>query len=148
MATNPMVSQGTLNRVRASVIVPAYTNLNINSSHMSTKLLTGAPDEDFTEQPETATGIVNAPNPYVRYTVTVGILRTQALAYAWLQQAEATTAIGRIVIHSDTSAFPQIRIHNASIIKIDPGAYDGRDPIVDLVLRGIKYVNNDMWNFQ
>jgi hypothetical protein len=142
-----MVPQGVLNRVRASVIVPQYTSLNINSSHMSQKMLTGTPEEDFTEQPMTAVGVVNAPNPYVKYTVNVGILRTQALAYAWLQQAQTTVMVGRIVIHSDTSAFPQIRIHNASIIKIDPGAYDGRDPVVDLTLRGVFYVNNDMWSF-
>ncbi len=109
MATNPMVPQGNLNRVRASVIIPNYVTLNINSSHMSTRLVTVTFEEDFTEQPMTATGVVNAPNPYVMAQASVSILRTQALAYAWLSQAQTTTAIGRVVVHSDTSAFPQIR---------------------------------------
>ncbi len=145
MATNPMVPQGTLNRVRASVIVPNYSSLNINSSHMSKKFVTVTFDEDFADQPETAVGIVNSPKPYVMATVNVGILRTQALAASWLAQAQQDTQIGRVIVHSDTNAFPQIHVHNCSLLKSEPGPYDGMDPTVDLTIRGVFYPNNYVW---
>lgn len=147
MATNPQVSQGTLNKVRASVVVPSYTSLNIDSSHMSKKFVTAAPDGDATMQYETATGVVNSPDPYVMYTVTVGVLRTQNLSSSWQTQLQTQTAIGRVIVHPDSTAFPTITLYNASILKVEPGPFDGSDPTVDITIRGVVQVNSDLWNF-
>ncbi len=146
MATNPIVQQGTLNRVRASVVVPSYTNLNIDSSHMSRKFVTVTFDEDFVDQPMTATGIVNSPAPYVMATISVGILRTQSLSASWFTQAQTQSVLGRITVHPDTTTFPQITAYNCSILRLEPGAQDGTDPTVDLTIRGIFYPNSDLWN--
>jgi len=146
MATNPQIAQGTLNRVRASVVIPNYPTLNINSSHMGRDLLSLEFDEDFSEQIPTATGIVNSPAPYVMATCSINLLRSQALANAWIQQVETYALIGRIVIHSDTSAFPKRHVHNCSVLKANPGRMDGLNPTVDLVIRGVFYVNNNLWN--
>lgn len=34
MATNPLIPQGTLNRVRASVVWPSFPNLNVTASYL------------------------------------------------------------------------------------------------------------------
>ncbi len=142
---NPYVPQGLLNRVKASVIIPNFTSLNIASTYMSKKFVTVTFDDDFADQPETATGIVNSPKPYVMASVNVGLIRTQPLADSWLQQVQSDTQIGRVIVHSDSSTFPQLHIHNCSILKLEPGPYDGTDPTVDLLMRGVFYPNSYIW---
>jgi hypothetical protein len=147
MATNPQIALGTLNRLRTSAVFPGFTSLNITASYMSKKFIHVTLDENpFAEGIETATGIVVSPEPYVLGTVTIGLLRTTGLAAAWLAQAKATSVLGSMEIHSDTSAFPALTIHNAYIKTLDPGPYDGTNPETPLILRGVFYVNNDLWN--
>ena len=146
MATNPQVPQGTLNRVRCHVVIPSYATLNITSSNMGRNFAKISFEGPFVEQISTGTGIVTSPEPYVMATVNVGVLRTQSLAYSWLTQSQATSYLGNVVIHSDTSAFPAITLADVSIRDIDPGPFDGTDPIVRLDLRGVYYVNNNLWN--
>lgn len=146
MAANPMIIQGTLNRVLASVIVPSIPTLNITSSNMGKNLLSMEFDEDFTAQIGTATGVVNSPAPYVMSTVNISLLRSQSLSDSWIAQAISTAIIGQIIIVSDTSTFSKKTLNNTSIIKATPGRMDGTDPIVELHLRGVFYLNNNLWS--
>jgi len=146
MPTNPMVAQGTLNRARASVVVPNYTTLNITSSNMGMDFLSMEFEDDFGDQIKTGTGVVNSNAPYVIAVTTVNLLRSQALSLLWLQQAESQSNIGRIVVHSDTSAFSARKVHNNMVMKASPGRMNGTDPTVNVVIHGVYYVNNDLWN--
>jgi hypothetical protein len=100
---------------------------------------------NFVEQIETGTGAVRSPEPFVMATLTVSILRTQGLSAAWLAQAQDDGYIGLVNAHGDSSVFPVVSLNETVIRHIDPGAYDGTDPIVRLVLRGTFYVNGAMW---
>ncbi len=142
---NPMVAQGTLNRLKASVTFPSLSGLNITSPYMSKHFVTVSFDGDFDNLIETATGGVTSPEPYVMATVSVGILRTQALASQWLAQAQAISDIGEMSVFSDTAAFPEIDLHNAILKHLDTGTYDGTDPVVKLTFKGIFYANNNLW---
>lgn len=146
MATIPLIQQGTLNRVRTSVVIPSYTNLSITSSYMGKNFAHLQPEGPLVDQVETATGIVNSPVPYVMMKCVVDILRTQSLAEAWLQQIQVNSVIGEVITHADTSAFSAITINNASVVEFDPGAFDGKDPVFRLTLRGVFYSNNTLWN--
>lgn len=146
MATNPNISQGTLNRVRASIIVSAFPSLNILSSYMGKNFVSLHPDGPWVQQIETGTGIVTSPEPYIMFNIAVGILRSQPLADAWLAQAEATVYLGTVTVHSDTSAFPARKFRDVSITHYDPGVFDGADPVVALTLRGKFNINNNLWN--
>lgn len=143
---NPLISQGTLNRIRCSIIIPDFSSLNITSAYMGKNFATITFGGDFTTQIETATGVVNSPEPYVMTTVSVGILRTQSLASAWFSQLQDSTILGTVTIHSDTSAFPAISLVETSATGFNPGAYDGADPVSALTLRGVFYTNNSLWN--
>ena len=147
MATNPLVPQGTLNRVRCSIVVPSFTNLNITSAYMGKSMATITFDEAaWVDQIQTATGVVTSPEPYVMATINVGILRTQSLAQSWITQATNTGVIGDVIIHSDTASFSAISLADVVIKSFDPGSYDGIDPVSKLVLRGTFYINNNLWN--
>ncbi|WP_181163843.1 hypothetical protein [Burkholderia gladioli] len=146
MATNPLVSQGTLNRIRCSILVPNFTSLNITAPYMGKSFARIALEGDFTDQTGTATGLVNSPAPYVPATITVGILRTQALSSAWRAQWESNSVLGQVKINSDSAAFDAFTLYDTAIRHFDPNAFDGMDPVCMLVLRGSYPINNDLWN--
>jgi hypothetical protein len=147
MATNPQIALGTLNRLRTSLVVPNFPTLNVPASYQSKRQIHVTLDENpFVLGIETATGTVNSPEPYVMGTVNVGLLRSQGLSFSWMTQAKATGNIGDIEIHSDTSVFSALTVHNAFIVRVDPGPYNGQDAEVSLVIRGTFYVNSDLWN--
>ncbi len=146
MATNPMVPQGSLNKVRAHIVVPNFPTLNVSPSYMGEDGFSLEMDEDFVRQIKTQTGLVNSPEVFVEATCTINLLRTQALSLQWMQQAENTAQIGRIVAHSDSAAFTGRTVHNCSILKVVPGRMNGTTATVDATLRGAYYVNNSMWS--
>ncbi|ATF87571.1 hypothetical protein CO712_20925 [Burkholderia gladioli pv. gladioli] len=124
-----------------------FTGLNVTAPYMSKSFVRVAFGGKFVEKIGTATGAVNSPEPYVITTVTVGLLRTQSLSNAWMLQAQTSGNIGSVTIHSDTSAFDPIALTNTTIADIDPGAFDGTDPVVRLTLEGIFYINNNLWSY-
>jgi hypothetical protein len=146
MASNPLVPQGTLNRVRTSVVVPAYTNLNVSAPYMGKQMARLNFEGNFSDLIGTATGAVESDEPYVFATLAISLLRTQALASAWLSQVQAGSGVGDITSYSDSSAFDAITLNNCVVQSIDPGAWDGTDPVVRVTLRGTFIVNNNLWN--
>jgi hypothetical protein len=144
---NPYLNAGPLNRVRCHIVVQAIPTLNIQSSSMGKSFAHIEFEGDFVQQIETATGVVDSPEPYVMATITVGILRSQALSAAWLAQVQNTGVLGDVTIHSDTSVFPAITINDTAVRSLSPGSYDGTDPVVRLVLRGTYNVNAALWSF-
>lgn len=147
MANVPVVAQGVLNRVRCSVIVPGNPALNITAPFMGRSFAKIEFEGDFVQQIETGTGAVRSPEPFVMATISVGLLRTQSLASAWMAQAQTNGGLGDVTIHSDTAAFQPITVNETVIRHLDPGAFDGTDPIVRLTLRGTFPLNSDMWSF-
>lgn len=148
MATNPLIAQGTLNKVRCSIIIPANPSLNITASYMSKSMATVSLEGDISHLIPTGTGGVYSPEPFVMVSITAHLLRTQALTNSWRQQFEATANIGDIAVHSDTSAFPSYHFRSGVIQHFNQGSYDGEDPTAMLVMMAIYDVNSDMWNFQ
>lgn len=49
-------------------------------------------------------------------------------------------------MYPDAASFPPITLQNCGIDHIDPHAYDGRDPVVQVVIRGDFFANSDMWS--
>lgn len=142
---NPLVQQGTLNRLRSTVTLPSHSSLNITPSYMGPQFVTVAFDGNFDNLIETATGGVSSPEPYVMATVTVSILRTQGLSASWVAQSQSLSNLGDVSIFPDTTAYPEIDLKECVLQHIDPGAFDGKDPVVRLTIRGIYYINNDLW---
>lgn len=144
---NPYLAAGPLNRVRCSVVVTSTPTLNITSQFMGKSFAHIEFEGDFVQQIEVGTGVVNSPEPYVMATITVGLLRSQGLSAAWLAQSQDTGILGDVTIYSDTSVWPAIALSDTAIRTINPGAFDGTDPIVRLALRGTFLINSALWSF-
>ncbi len=148
MATK--VSQGTLNLIRSSLVVPSYTNLSITPEYMDKEMLGIQFDDDGTLQYDTATGIVNSPQPYVKATVTCTILKTQGLSALWFEQFQSQTVLGTVIVHPDddpSTGWPVIRVHSTALLRPQPGKFNGTDPGVVLTMTGKVNANSSLFSF-
>lgn len=143
---NPQITQGVLNRVRTSLIVPSNTGLSVTAPYLGKSMINVEFEGNFSEQIDTGTGMVRSPEPYVACTITMGLLRSQALSATWLAQAQTDTYLGAVTAHSDSSVYPSIPLVDAVIRNIRNGAFDGADPVVQVTIRGTFYVNGAMWS--
>ena len=146
MATNPLVPQGTLNRVRTAVILPNFTNLNVTAPYMGKSMARVNFEGNFADLIGTATGAVTSPEPYVFATLSVSLLRTQALANQWIAQLKKYSSVGLVKTYGDSAAFDAIELDQCVVTTVDPGAFDGSDPVARFVLKGVFYINSDLWN--
>jgi hypothetical protein len=143
---NPNVQQGTLNRVRGSIIIPNFPLLKITAPFLGESFISMDLEGEFVTKTKTATGTVDGPEPYVMAHITVGLLRSQALANNWMEQAKSTCELGTIYIHSDSAAFQKQTVHNVSLMKLPPGEFNGKSPEVKLALVGTFFINNNLWS--
>jgi hypothetical protein len=141
----PLTVQGNLNRVATHIVVAAYPYLNANASYLGKSLAVCTFEPPFTDQIETATGIVNSPKPFVMSTIVISLLRSQSLAAAWLGQVQANSYLGAVTAFPDSSVFPAIALTNASITELDPGAFDGMDPVTKVTVKGTFLLNASLW---
>lgn len=147
MATgNPQIPQGLLNRVRGSVVFPAFPTLNITAAYVAEEGISLDINDDGTDQIKTMTGVVNSPSPFVLATATIHVLKTQALGESWAQQFQSNGQIGRMVIHTDAATLSQYRVHNCSILKVQPGSMAGKNPSLILTIRGVYNINDYIWS--
>lgn len=142
---NPLVQQGLLNRILTSVVVAGFPQLSVTASNMTKSLASLEFDDDGVDQIGTATGIVNSPKPYVMATVMLNILRSQTVAAAYLAQWQLNAFLGTVNVFSDSTTFPAISLAQCSIMRPDPGTFDGQDPTVKVTLKGIYYINSSLW---
>jgi hypothetical protein len=141
----PLSAQGNLNRVATHVVVVSQPQLNANASFLGKSLAVATFEGPFTNQIETATGIVNSPKPFVMAQIVLNLLRSQSLSGLWISQVQSGTYLGTVIAYPDSTVFPAIQLTNASVTEIDPGAFDGADPAVKVTVKGTFYINASLW---
>lgn len=146
MATNPLIAQGTINRLRASIQVANYAQLNITAPYLGKAGINLALEGDMTVFIPTMTGTATSGEPYVMATITVNLIRSQALANTYKTQYEASTVIGDIVLTPDTTTLDQFTFHNCAIQSVRELPLTGDDAGFVVVIRGYYAINNNLWN--
>jgi hypothetical protein len=147
MAGNPLILQGVLNRLRGSVLVPTFPVLNITSGFLGKMGIRLALEGVATQTPETMTGMVTSPEPYMPANITIHLLRTQNLGALWRAQLEQqTSALGPVTVVPDTSVWPHYDFQNVSITNIPEMAFDGTNPEFVITLRGTYPINAALFN--
>lgn len=145
MAGNPLVPQGTLNRVRTAIVFSNYPALNITAPYMGASFAQLSFAGQYGLALPTGTGVVTSNEPYVMANVTVGLLKSQALAQEWLSQVQLNCAIGPVTTYGDSATIPPIYLDNCIVTDWEPSAYDGKDPVIRLTIHGVFYTNSSMW---
>lgn len=146
MAVNPLVSQGTLNRVRGSVIVPNFPGLTITAPFLGKAGISLGLEGESTTYIPTQTGAVTSPEPYMMASVRIALLKTQNIAAQYKSQMENTTLIGDITVITDATTLPNYSIVNCSIENVAELSFSGDDAVFMVTLKGYYIINNAMWN--
>lgn len=143
---NPLISQGTLNRIRASVSLTDYPALNVTASFLAKEGVSLAIEGEMTTFVPTLTGAATSGEPYVMCTLTLNLLRTQGLASSYKSQMEASTQIGEITVKPDATTLPDYVLENCAIEGVQELMFNGTDPGYRVRIRGYYLINNNLWS--
>jgi hypothetical protein len=144
MASN-LTPQGSLNRLRASVVVASYPQLNVIPPNLGKEGIGLAFEGGTTTYIDTLTGAVTSPEPYQRVTVTAALLRTQNLANLYKIQLELDARIGDLTVRADSSNMQPWYLTNCSIMSVAELKFDGTAPEFRVTLGGVYYINSALW---
>jgi hypothetical protein len=149
MATNPLVSQGTLNRLRANVIWVTNPQLNVTAPYLGREGIHLALEGEATEYINTMTGAVTSPNPYLKISMTLHLLKPQTLANLYKLQMEFQSIIGDGIVRPDVT-FPGLTplpLINCSIQSVRELSFAGDDAGFAVVIGGYDEINTFLWDF-
>jgi hypothetical protein len=146
MAGNPLVPQGTLNRLRGSLILSDFPALNVTASFLGKEAITMLFETEASQQIQTMTGTVTSPEPFQMVLVSAHVLKTQALSNAYKAQIEKNTNIGDLQVKSDASTLSNYQLANCSIVGVEPLDTTGTKPDFIVKIRGTYYINSDLFN--
>lgn len=143
---NPLVDQGTLNRLIGSVSVPSFPALNITASYLGKEGINLALEGSATTHIEVMVGNVLSGEPYRMCSVTVELLKSQALADAWKRQEELLSLIGDITVRPDTKTLSPYQIVNCGIDGVRDLKFNGTVAGYAVMIKGIYRVNSSLFD--
>jgi hypothetical protein len=142
---NQQIQQGTLNRLLASVVYANYTQLNVTAGYLSREAISLSFDGDTSLLIGTLTGAVTSPEPYIYGTVTMHLLRTQALGNAYKTQIETNTTLGSVTVYPDTQVLSPFQLNNCVLMSVQETAFDGNQAGLVVRLRGVYNINSTLF---
>ena|ERR1019366_642533 len=148
MATNPMISQGTLNRLRGSITIPNFPQLNVTAPYLGRPGVKIGFEGDITKYLPQMTGSVTSQEPYVQAEVTAVLLKTQGLSDLYKTQMELSSLLGDITVRPDVGpgGVTLWQFSNCSIMRVDELTFNGEDAGFPIHISGYWSVNAALWN--
>jgi hypothetical protein len=146
VAGNPLIDQGTLNRIIASVSWTSFPSLNVTAPFLNKAAIRLALDGESTLFLPTLTGAVTSPEPYMMITATINLLKTQGLAAQYKAQMELQSKIGDGVVRPDTTILPPYDIVNCAIQTVREMDYGGGDAGWAVTVRGYYNINSSLFS--
>lgn len=138
---NPLIVQGNLNRLLGNVIFPLLPYLNVTSPYLGKGGISFSFDGDASQLIGTMTGAVTSAEPYVFGTVTIHLVRSQALANTFKTQLLSNTLLGPVAVYPDTVSMQEILIENCVLQTINEVTFDGTQSEFVVKIRGVYPIN-------
>lgn len=146
MAGNPLVPQGTLNRIRASVQWASLPALNVTTSFLGKEGITLAFEGNATDFVETLTGGATSPAPYMPIRLVLNLLKTQTLSAQYKAQMESSTLLGDGMVIPDSVTLPPYQVINCAIEGVDELRFNGEVASYAVRVKGYYVINNNLFN--
>ena len=143
---NPLVDQGTLNRLRASIVVPNAPQLNVISANLGREGIRLALDGPATAYLATMTGAVPSPEPYQIVTLTVNIVKSEPVSNIYKTQFETTVLIGPVTVRPDSPTLGLYQLLNCVLENVREMSYAGDEAIYAVTIKGTYQVNAGYFN--
>lgn len=143
---NPLVVQGTLNRILASVVWQNFPALNVTAPFLNREAIRLALDGESTRFLPSLTGAVTSAEPYMMVTLTINLLKSQNLAALYKAQMELQSVLGDCVVRPDVTTLPPYDFTNCAIQSVREQAYSGEDAGFAVTVRGYYLINSSLFN--
>lgn len=144
---NPLVSAGQLNRLVASVSWATFPTLNVTASFLNAGGIDLSLDGQATQMLPAMTAAVISPEPYMLATITINLLKTQALSQLYKAQMELSSPLGSCTVRPDvTSGLAPYMFQNCAIESVSAQSYNGSTAGYTVVCRGTYYINSNLFS--
>lgn len=143
---NKLVSQGTINKLRASIVLTDNPQLNITSPYLTKDGISISLEGESTTVLQTLTGFTTSPEPYQVARITAHLVKAIPLANQWKLQMENTTLIGDFTVRPDAAALSPYQLSNGVISGVSPLSFSGNEASFTITLMGIYYINSNLFN--
>lgn len=145
MAGNPLVDQGSLNRLRASVIVGDSPELNVTPSYLGKEGIRLQLEGDSVTYLPTMVGGVISEEPYQIVRITMQLLKSQPLADLYKARVETDASIGNVTVRGDSRLLSPYEFTNCSIMNPSALDFGGGDPGYVAGIRGYYNINSGLF---
>ena len=143
---SPLIPQGTLNRLRGSVVFGSNPTLNVTAPYLAKQAISIAFEGDAGLLIPTLTGGVTSPEPYQMATITINLLKSQALSNVYKTQIEANVNVGDVAVIADSAALADYELTNCIIKGVRDITFDGDVAGFVVTITGVYNVNGNLWN--
>jgi hypothetical protein len=143
---NPLIDQGVLNRIRASVVFPSFPQLNITSPYLAKEGIRLALEGNATDYFGTMTGAVPSPAPYQLCTLTLNLIKSQPLSNIYKAQFESTCILGPASVRPDATSLGIYQLYSVVLETVREMTFAGEDPIWSVTARGYYLVNSSLFD--
>lgn len=144
--TNPLIAQGTLNRLRGSVVWEGFPALNVTAPFLGKEGIRLALEGEATTFINTMTGAVTSPEPYMTVSMTLNLLKTQQLGNLYKAQMEVSSLLGAGTVRSDSAILSPYSLINCSIQSVRELDFSGADAGYVVNVKGYYNINQALWN--
>jgi hypothetical protein len=142
---NPLIPQGNVSLLVASVTVPSFTALNVTPSYLGRNGIELSFDGEATLIIQTLTGTVTSPQPYQMVTVRISLLKSQALSQTYEAQRQSQSVIGNITVRPDTTTLQPYDLYNCAIESVGALQFSGQNADYGVTIRGYYPTNSSLW---
>jgi hypothetical protein len=143
---SPLVAQGTLNRLRGSIVCNNNANLNVTPSFLTKEGIRLSFSGETVTYIPTMTGAVTSSEIYLIAEITAHLNKAQALANIYKQTMENNSLIGDVTVRSDSAALGIYNIANASIGAVRELDFSGDSAQFVIVIKGYYLVNSVLFD--
>jgi hypothetical protein len=145
---NPLINQGTLNRIRGSVTWANFGTLNVTAPYLNKAGIRLSLQGEATTFIPTMTGMVTSQEPYMPIELVLNLLKTQALANAYKAQMESSSNIGDGTVRPDITAggISSYQLINCAIKSVRELNFAGDDAGFSVTIGGYYLTNSGLFD--
>ena len=132
---------GVLNRLRASVVITTFPQLNVTSGFLTTEGIRLALEGNATDLLPAMVSLISSPAPYLAASITMSIVRSSTLAALYKRQIDDTTLMGLMTVIPDTDVLNPYVINNVALESVREMAFAGLEAAMVVTARGYYNVN-------
>lgn len=143
---NPLIAQGALNKLRASITWPSFPGLSVTASYLSKEGIRLTLQGESTLYLPTMTGAVTSQEPYMMIEATINLLKSQALANLYKLQMEDNALLGDGTIRPDATPLSPYQITNCAIKGVRELDFSGEHAVFAVTIGGYYLINSSLFN--